>query len=360
MTDPAETPVVGEPTPRVPWLRVIVSFGLAAVILAALTWFVRNNMAEYEQGWQEVSQISTFWRVMLVAAGLVNILVYPFTVLVAVPKLTYTQGFVERQAGFLVSNTVPGGGAVAVGTQYAILNQFRVPPGLAVAAVSADAVWTYLLTLGMPALGVGLLVVEGRRNGQLTSLATIGLIGFAASLIVILLILRSEASARRIGRWGQRIADGVFRLIRRKAPDVEAGAVNFYDSAHDLVRRKWVPLTVSNVAAQLTPFLVLVCTLAGVGALPDRVTLIEAFAAYSAAILLTSFPLTPGGLGTVDAALIALLVAFGATGAEAAAADVLWRLVWFLPQLIVGAVAFLGYLFVKRRHPAPPVEATDT
>jgi uncharacterized protein (TIRG00374 family) len=129
------------------------------------------------------------------------------------------------------------------------------------------------------------------------------------------------------------------------------------------VARKWWPLTLSNVAAQTTPFLVLVCALAGIGALPERISLIEAFAAYSAAILLTSFPLTPGGLGTVDAALIALLVAFGASGPEAAAADVIWRLVWFLPQLLVGAGAVLGYLVAKKHHPmtdgdqAPPKPA---
>lgn len=350
-----ESPDDGEPeviaSAKVPWLRVVVSFGLAVVIIAALTWFIRNNAAEYEQGWQEVSSISTTWRVALVVAGLVNILVYPFTVLVAVPQLSYWQGFVERQAGFLVSNTIPGGGAVAVGTQYAILNRYRVPGPLSMAAVSADAVWTYLLTLGMPALGVGLLVVEGRRNGQLTALATIGGAGFLLSLIVIFLVLRSQASARRLGEVGQKIADWFFRIFRRTAPDVVGGAVNFYDTAHDLVARKWLPLTISNVAAQATPFLVLLCALAGVGVLPDQVSLIEAFAAYSAAILLTSFPLTPGGLGTVDAALIALLVAFGASGAEAAAADVLWRLVWFLPQLMVGAVSFLIYLIAKRRHP---------
>ncbi len=338
-------------TPKVPWLRVIVSFLLGAIIIAAVYWFIRANSAEYEEGWAEILQIPTIWIVLLILACIVNILIYPLTVLVAVPKLRYHQGFVERQAGFLVSNTIPGGGAIAVGTQYAILNRYRVPPFLSVAAVSADAVWTYLLTLGMPALGVGLLVLEGRRNAQLTSLAIIGLIGFTASLVVIFLLLRSRDSAERVGRLGQRLVDRLWRLVHRVPPDVTDGAVRFYDTAHDLVARKWLALTITNVAAQVAPFVILVLALGGIGALPDRVTLIECFAAYSAAILLTSFPLTPGGLGTVDAALIALLVAFGATGSEAAAADVIWRLVWFLPQLVVGAVAFLVYLIAKHRDP---------
>jgi hypothetical protein len=236
-----------------------------------------------------------------------------------------------------------------VGTQYAILNQYRVAPALAVAAVSADAVWTYLLTLGMPAIGVGLLVLEDRQNPQLTTMAIMGLAALLASLVVIVLVLRSEVSARRLGGWGQRLIDPVMRRLHREPPDVQGAAVNLYTTAHELVRSRWIQLTITNVVAQATPLLVLFCALAGVGAFPGDLSPIEVFAAYSAAILLTSFPLTPGGLVTVDAALIALLIAFGANGSEAVAADVIWRLVWFLPQLLVGGVSMLVYLFGKRR-----------
>ena len=212
----------------------------------------------------------------------------------------------------------------------------------------------------MPALGVALLVLEGRRNAQLTTLAIIGAVGFLASVVIIALILRSRESAERVGRVGQRLGNWLWGLVKRVPPDVTDAVLRFYDTAHDLVTRKWLALTITNVAAQATPFVILVVALAGIGALPERLTLIEVFAAYSAAILLTSFPLTPGGLGTVDAALIALLVAFGATGSEAAAADVIWRLVWFLPQLIVGAVAFLIYLVAKRRDPDEPAATAAT
>ncbi|MFN8126278.1 MAG: YbhN family protein [Candidatus Nanopelagicales bacterium] len=338
---------------RVSPIRIVVSAFLGVAVIALVVWFIDQNAATYEEAITELTTIPTAWIAVLVVAALINIVVYPFTVLVAVPGLSYWQGFVERQSGFLVSNAVPGGGAVAVGTQYAILNRYQVSPALSAAAVSADAVWTYLLTLGMPSLGVALLVLEGRTNGHLTGIAIIGLIAFIVSLVVIVLVVRSEAGARRVGTWGQAVVDRVFRVIKRDPPDVVTAAVDFHDSAHDLISRKWVALTVTNVAAQATPFLVLVCALAGIGVFPDQVSLIEAFAAYSAAILLTSFPLTPGGLGTVDIALIGLLVAFGATPGQAAAADVIWRLFWFLPQLVVGLVAFLGYLVARRRHPSP-------
>ena len=257
----------------------------------------------------------------------------------------------ERQTGFLVSNAIPGGGAIAVGTQYAILNRYRVPPGLAAAAVSADAVWTYLLTLGCrpwvwdsSSWRANQRTPDRHRGHRARRLPRLAGRGRASS---------SEArrAPTALGTAGQWLADRLFRLIKRNPPDVVAAAVDFHGSAHDLVSRKWVALTVTNVAAQATPFLVLLAALAGIGAFPEQVTLIEIFAAYSAAILLTSFPLTPGGLGTVDLALIGLLVAFGATPGQAAAADVIWRLFWFLPQLVVGLVAFLINLVAERRHP---------
>ena len=105
----------------------------------------------------------------------------------------------------------------------------------------------------------------------------------------------------------------------------------------------------TNVAAQLTPLLVLWVALAALGATPGTLTLIEIFAAYSIALLLTAFPITPGGLGTVDAALIALLVAFGIESSTAVAADLLWRLFWFLPQLIVGGIALGIYSWDQRQ-----------
>jgi uncharacterized protein (TIRG00374 family) len=271
-------------------------------------------------------------------------------VLVAVPGLGYVRGFIERQVGFLVSNAIPGGGAVAVGTQIGILNSYRVPASLSAAAVSADAVWTYLLTLGMPSLGVALLVLVGGNSANLITLAAIGLAAVLVSVAVLAIMLRSRDGARWVGSWGTRLVTPALRLFHRQPPDLAAAAVRFHDTAAELVSTKWPALTLTNVAAQSTPFVVLLCALSAVGALPDRVSVIEAFAAYSVATLLTSFPLTPGGLGTVDVALIGLLVAFGASSTEAAAADVLWRMVWFLPQLLAGAVSFLAYLLGRRRR----------
>jgi len=162
-------------------------------------------------------------------------------------------------------------------------------------------------------------------------------------VILIVAVLRSESAARKIGSWAQKPLNAVLGKFKKKSPDVTAILVQFHDQASELIKTRWKALTITNVAAQMAPMLVLWAALEGLGVTHAELSLVELFAAFSVALVLTAFPITPGGLGTVDAALIALLIAFGVDSSTAVAADLLWRLGWFLPQLLVGALAVAKY-----------------
>ena len=329
--------------------KTIITTIVGLVIMVAIFAVLFPHFADYKQALQQLAEMPSIWIAALVLAGIINIAVYPVTALAAIPHIGYRAAFVERQAGFLVSNIIPGGGAVAVGTQYGILARYGVSTASAAAAVSADAVWTYLLTLGFPSIAVVLLVIEGRSTAGFALAAVIGLAVVIVSLIVIIMTLRSEEGAQRIARFAQRPVSAVYRRFKRNAPDLSSVLLEFHQHASAMVATRWRQLTITNLAAQLTPMLVLWCALAGLGAYPDPLTLVEIFAAYSVALLLTSFPITPGGLGTVDAALVALLVAFGVDSSTAIAADLVWRIVWFLPQLLVGLGAIGLYWWDRRK-----------
>ncbi|MEY4136487.1 MAG: hypothetical protein RL205_615 [Actinomycetota bacterium] len=338
------------PSPKKKRLRTIITLLIGLIIMAAVFFFLFPQLGNYGKAIEQLKNISPLWIALLIAAGLLNIALYPLTAIAAIPHLSYRHAFVNRQAGFLVSNVIPGGGAVAVGTQYAILARYGVQAPAAAAAVSADAVWTYLLTLSFPMIGVVGLVIEGRSTAGFMTGAIIGVIVVIVSVIAIALILRSESGARKVARIVQRPVNRAMKVIKKPAPDITEKLVEFHHEASELVGRRWHWLTITNVIAQLTPFIVLLFALAGLGQFPQPLTLIEIFAAYSIALLLTSFPITPGGLGTVDAALVALLVAFGVDSSIAVVADLIWRLVWFLPQLLVGLGAFGMYKWDTRKH----------
>ncbi len=330
-------------------LRLIITAVVGVGVTVAVFVLLIPELGSYQQAFAELGNMSTPWVIALLAAGVVNLAVYPLTVMVSVERFKYWPSFVERQVGFLVSNAVPGGGVFAVGFQYRVLRHYLVPSTMSAAAVTADAVWTYLITLGIPSLAVILLSLTGEPNQGVTSIALIGLAGLLISIAAIWMVQRSEKDARRVGGWASSLVGWILRPFKKASPDFREPLVRFRNRAHLLIVNRWRSLTVTNVLAEIMPFIIILLALGGLGVFPETISFTEAFAAFAIAQLLVSIPLTPGGLGTVDAALIALLTGFGVPGPTAIAADVLWRLVWFLPSMVAGFGAFIYFIYAQHR-----------
>jgi len=320
--------------------------------------YLADSMGGFEAGIKAAFSMPTGWTIAAILASAFAILVYPLTAMAAIPHLRYGPAFVDRQGGFAISTTIPfGGGPIAVGTQYAILARYGVQQRLAAAAVAADAIWTYLMTFGAPGVALILLWIFERRalSGDecgdipcslIDIICVVAGLVCLVSMIGIAFVLRSRANAQRVGDFAQGVIGGVFRFIKRTPPNVVESVVGFNDTAAEMVGQRWVPITLTNVLAQMAPLLVILATLQGVGA--GQISVLEAFAAYSVALLLTTVPLAPGGAGSVDVALIGMLVAFGADPAQATAVDIVWRAFCFLPQMVVGWIAVLVFLVERK------------
>ena len=117
--------------------------------------------------------------------------------------------------------------------------------------------------------------------------------------------------------------------------------LRFRASTVDVVRFRWMRLTSTNLLLQLAQFAILYVALAGIQAGADQVTAVEALVAFAFARLGTFVPITPGGLGTVDAVMVTMLTGFGASNPDAVAAVLVWRALSYFPQVLLGVVTFL-------------------
>jgi uncharacterized membrane protein YbhN (UPF0104 family) len=101
----------------------------------------------------------------------------------------------------------------------------------------------------------------------------------------------------------------------------------------------------------LSQFAVLEVALAAVQRDATRPTgFATALFAFGVSRLGTFIPISPGGLGTVDGVLAALLVSAGsATAADALAAVLIWRALTFLPGMALGSASFVAW---RRRSAA--------
>ena len=124
--------------------------------------------------------------------------------------------------------------------------------------------------------------------------------------------LHDDGNARLIGGLAERLWNRAARLLRRQAATGwDERLVGFRREAVGLLRRRWLALTRATLAGHLTVFLVLLVALRAVGVPSADVSPAEVFAAWALIRILTTVPITPGGLGVVELGLTGALVSFG-------------------------------------------------
>ena len=208
-----------------------------------------------------------------------------------------------------------------------MLDSYGFGAGAAASAIAIVSVFNVFATLVMPVLGAVGLLASGVVEGRYLLLAGIGILAVAAAVVVFAVVLRSEAGARAVGLGGpsRRPAHAAVRgwpVPRSHREDPGLPVQRGRGHADPLAAGHAV-----DAAVAAHPWAILVIALRGleVGAGAAEVTWTEALAAFSFARVASFIPITPGGLGTVDAALAALLTGFAASSSQALAADLVWR-----------------------------------
>lgn len=189
--------------------------------------------------------------------------------------------------------------------------------------------------------------------------AVAGLAGLVGAIVVFALILRSEAFAAKVGIVTGRWASALRRLFGRGPVEGwDLAVVKFRSRIVGLVRQRWVALTLSTILSHAALYAVLIVALRVMGVSDAEVGWAQVLAVFAFARLLTAIPLTPGGVGVVELALIAGLTRAGGDDAQVVAAVLLYRLLTYVLPILLGA---LTYIYWRRnrswRDSAPPLEA---
>lgn len=345
-----QTPAEGAPTLTLDRRKSIIAGIVAVLFLAIVFAKVIPQIGSYSEALVSLQSMNRTDMAILIAAVLLYLFLYGWPFVASVPGTSYAQGQIVNQSAFTVSNGVPAGGALGLGLQYAQLTSYGATPTSATAGITATGVWSTFMTLTLPVLGVLCLVIGGESAGQYTTTALLGVGLLAAMIIVFALILRSEELARRVGAFADRAAGA---LVNRFRPGtqlhLEGAVVKLRTDIVDLVRRRWAAITAAQFAVSLSSFLILLMAFRGVET-SSSITGWEIFAAFGISQLGLMIPVTPGGLGTVDAAMIGLMVAFGASTGDATAADLLWRALSYVPQIIIGLICIFYWRVQMRRR----------
>jgi uncharacterized protein (TIRG00374 family) len=339
---------MAEDTPTVPALdkRKSIIMGLIGLAVIVVI-FVRviPQIGSYEDAVESLEAMTLTGLVVLGLMVVAYNLWYGFPFMAATPGLPYRRSFQLNQAAFAISNGIPAGGAFGLGVQYAMLATYKVTPAAATSAITAVGVWSVFVTLGLPVLG--LIAISASNTIDAGAYVYIGAIGLGvllAMIVVFALIMRSESLAAKVGRLGNRLAQPLMRRWKPEAEfDLVPTVVTFREQIVGLVRSRWGHITVAQVGVSLMQFMILFAALRGVETGSETTPFLVVFGAYAVAQIGIMIPITPGGLGTVDALMIGLLTAMGVSDGDATAATLVWRAASYVPQIIIGILALVSW-----------------
>ena len=246
-----------------------------------------------------------------------------------------------------IRNAVPGGGATAAAARYRFLRQAGVRPENALTAATIQLTGSNLALGALFALGVALSLRTFSDNlyYRVAGIAVLALL--AAAALAVWLLTRHPARSVTAAR-----------AVARRLPLVtEAGAESFVRTLGGQIRllathpRRLLVVVVLSAANWLLDAAALWVLLAAFGyplAFGPLLTV------YGLGTIVAMLPLTPGGLGIVEAVMVPALIAFGAPR-EAALLGVLgWRLLEYWLPLPLGLAAWLSLRWGSSRRRDSP------
>jgi uncharacterized protein (TIRG00374 family) len=247
---------------------------------------------------------------------------------------------------------VPGGVAAAGAMQYAMLARGGVPAAAAASGMTASSLLVFGTLLAMPLLAVPAIVTGVAVDPRLARAAEAGAVIFVAMIALGVWCVVRDKPLQVIGRAAQATRN---RLLRKREPltGLPDKLLRERDTIVQVLGDRWWEALLFASGRWVLDYLTLLAALYAVGASP-RASLV--LLAFFAAQLLGTLPITPGGLGFVEAGLTGTLALAGVGAGAAVVATLAYRLVSFWLPIPAGGVAAIVH---KRKYGDVPVEELE-
>ena len=336
---------------RSPWQRRLIFQGVLLVVAFVSLYLLLPSLVEVFSSWRSLTTLNPLWAGLALVAEAASFASAWALQRVALRTKAWFAVATSQLASTAFGRVIPGGGTTAAAFQVGLLRRAGIGGGRAAAVLAATGALTMGAMLALPLLSLPAILggVAVARSLEVT--AYLG-------LIVLVLLLAGGAvafAADRPLRFVARIVQaGANSTIRRRRPISRLGdkVLLERDFIRDTLGRRWLPSVAAAIGVPLFDFAALLLALAAVGARP-RPSLV--LLAYVMAQLLAWIPITPGGLGFVEAGLVSTLTLAGVGAGPAGLATLFYRLLSFWLPIPVGGLAYLA--FRHRYGSVPEIEA---
>jgi uncharacterized protein (TIRG00374 family) len=327
--------------------KSVVRSALVIAVAGLAIYLVLPKLIAVFGAWPRLSTLNPVWFAVALAAELLS-----FTCNFALQKLALRTSawfpvVTAGLAGNAVTNSLPGGEAAGAAVQFGMLTTAGFDTGTAVGGLAAFSLIGIGGLLALPVFALPAILAGVPVSPGLAHTALLGIAGFAAFAVFGEIVLRADWPLAAAGRAAQRLRNWATRGRRPPVTGLDRRLLDQRDTIRGVLDRKWWQAALLTAGRLGFDYGCLLAALCATGASPQPSLVLLAYAAAGIVALL---PLTPGGLGIVEASLSGLLVLAGVRAGYAVLAILAYRIASYWLPLLAGPPA---YLLFRHRYGRP-------
>jgi len=320
------------------------------MITAAGLYIVAPSVLSLLDEWPKLREVRPLWFLLLAlleASAWVSLWILVRTLL---PATRWSTIGSAQLAGNAAGFVLPGGAATGGVVQASMLVRAGNSPGVVAGALGSVGLLTTGMLLALPLLTIPAVIIRPPPARQLQLGLLVSLIVAVALVLIGLALLHWDWFVRVLGRAAGRL----IHLVRRSedVATVAERVVAQRDAVAAAFAGHWGRALGAAAGARMLDYAALVAAVYAVGgrARPAMVLL-----AYVLSLALALVPITPGGLGFVEAGLTSILVLAGVDADAAVLGTLLYRTFSFWLPIPIGMLAWVGWRI--RPQPLPESQA---
>jgi uncharacterized protein (TIRG00374 family) len=303
------------------------------LVMGVSLYLVAPSVIEAFASWRQLEAVGIGWLGAMAALQAAALACLWVLQRLAVAGARWQPTIASQLAGNALAKIAPGGGAVGSALQYRMLVATGVPGGRVVAGLTAANLLVFAVVLALPVLSIPAILGGGVRRDLLNA-ALVGAGTFVVLFAAGVVLVTTDRARLAVGRIVQRARN----LVRRRAEPLHHLPERLLaerDRIVDTLGPRWKRALAAALGRWAFDFGSLLAVLKALDELP-RPGL--ALLAFCAAQVLAQIPVTPGGLGFVEAGLTASLTLVGVPPGDAVIATFAYRLFSYWLQLPLGLV----------------------
>jgi len=323
---------------------------VALVVCSIAIYVVLPSLAKVIDAWPRLSRASPLWLVGAFAAEITSFAFNFSLQRIVLRTKKWFAVVASGLAGNALTNVLPGGDAAGASLQFRMLATAGIDPDTAAGGLTAASLLGVGGLLALPLFTLPAILGGTQVEPGLLHATLIGVAGFALFIVFSTVVLATERPLAEIGRAAQWLWNKV-RRPRTRLTGLDLRLLDQRNKIRAVLGQRWVE-AVFFVAARLGfDYICLLCVLRAVGSRANPALVLLAYATTNVIALI---PITPGGLGIVEASLSGMLVLAGVGAADALIATLGYRLASYWLPLPAGSTAYVLY-----RHRYGPVRLTS-